>query len=293
MSVQVLAIPYDSGKRSFRMGRGPEHLLQHGLIDHLRAAGHRAELHEVMIEDPRVPSDIGSAIAIHRELSERVRRASSAGAFPLVLAGNCNSAVGTLAGIGPERTGVIWLDSHGDLNTPETTTSGFLDGMALAMITGRCWSQIARTVVGWTPVADQNVVLLGARELDPPEAELLQESAIIHVPADSVRTQGIGRALGPALDEVGSRVSVFYLHVDLDVIDPEEARANEYAAPNGLSIHAVSEAIQLITDRRPIAAAAFTAYDPALDETSATLHAAFELVDAVLRSVSESDTRSE
>src|SRR2546423_13798265 len=108
-----------------------------------------------------------------RMLSTAVRETREASRFPIVLAGNCNTAVGTLAGLGAESTGVAWFDAHGDFNTPETTTSGFLDGTAVAIITGRCWTQLACTVPEFAPIADERVCLIGTREVDALERDLL------------------------------------------------------------------------------------------------------------------------
>jgi arginase family enzyme len=82
--------------------------------------------------------------------------------FPLVLAGNCNTAVGTLSGADPEGLGVVWFDAHGDFNTPETTTTGFIDGMGLAIAVGHCWKAMARGVSGFSPVLEENVVIGGS-----------------------------------------------------------------------------------------------------------------------------------
>ncbi len=264
------------------MGCGPDHLIQHGLIERMGGRGHEVELHQILIDEPAAPSDIGSAIAIDRLLAERVRRAISQDALPLVLAGNCNTAVGTLAGIGVERAGVVWFDSHGDLNTPETTSSGFLDGMALSMVAGCCWGRIARTVPGWAAIPEDRIALVAARDFDPPEQEFLQSSGIAHVSPEAIRLHGVDSTLEPVLDAMAERVAVFYLHLDLDVVDPEEAVVNEYQAPGGIGVEAIARAVHLIGARRPIVGAALTAYDPAIAGDDGALRAAFRLTEALV-----------
>jgi arginase len=104
-------------------------------------------------------------------VAERVSEATASGSFPLVLSGNCNATVGVIAGLagasakeeGAEEVGLIWFDGHADFNTPETTTSGFLDGMGLAIAVGHCWAQMVRAVPGFRPVREKNVVLIGSR----------------------------------------------------------------------------------------------------------------------------------
>ena len=85
-------------------------------------------------------------------IDQQRRDRNPAERFPLVLAGNCNAAVGVVAGLGPGAA-VLWCDAHADFNTPETTTGGFLDGMGLATVTGRCWTSMAARVPGFVPVA--------------------------------------------------------------------------------------------------------------------------------------------
>ena len=130
MDARILAVPYDSGRREWRMGRGPEQLLRAGLEDALRARGHRVATERVEAE-VESGGEVAATFLLARTLAERVREAAPA--FPLVLSGNCSAALGVLGGAGP--AGVLWLDAHADLNTPETSRSGFVDGMSLAVAT--------------------------------------------------------------------------------------------------------------------------------------------------------------
>jgi arginase len=193
------------------------------------------------------------------------------GGFPLVLAGNCGSALGTVSGVRaatPNDTsdiGVIWLDAHADFNTPETTTSGFLDGMALSALTGRCWRTLASSIPGFRPVADADVVLVGARDIDDAESRELAASRVTRVAASRLESDGASAALEPALSELARHVSRVYLHIDLDVHDPTEAQANQYAVPGGLSAATVRDLVRVVASRFTIVAAALTAYDPTFD----------------------------
>src|SRR5687767_1880913 len=132
--------------------------------------GARVELCELAPTSESWVAEIGTAFDLDRQLAREVAAARLRSAFPLTLAGNCITSVGTVGGLGAGATGVLWFDAHGDFNTPETTIGGFLDGMALATVVGRCWRSLAAGVPGFTPVAEENVVLVGARDLDPAEA---------------------------------------------------------------------------------------------------------------------------
>jgi arginase len=261
MDVDLLLVPYDSAHRGARLGAGPERLVAAGLATVLARAGHPIA-RTVLVEPPagRV-AEIRTAFELMRALALSVRAARAGGHFPLVLAGNCNTCLGTVAGLGGgEGTAVLWFDAHGDFNTPETTTSAFLDGMALAMLNGRCWSRLARTVPGFTPAAERTTCLLGARDLDPLEAEVIADSSLRVLPPTRIATD-----LPAVLADLSSHVTRAYLHVDLDVLDPSEGRANEFAADGGVSLVALQDAIRTIGRALPIHAAAITAYDPRLD----------------------------
>jgi arginase len=162
--------------------------------------------------------------------------------------------------------GVIWLDAHADFNTPETTPSGFLDGMALAALTGRCWGPLTASITGFHPVSDAHVVLVGARHIDPLEEQLLASSRVRRIEAARVRTDGVRVALDTALTELARHVSRVYLHIDLDVHDRAEAQANQYAEPGGLSPDSVRDLVRVTGERFSIVAAALTSYDPTHDD---------------------------
>jgi arginase len=272
MQIQLLAVPYDSGNARARMGAGPEALLRAGLADALREDGHSVYSKIAELPADAWAAEIGTAFELMRMLSVAVRDAVDADRFPIVLAGNCNTAVGTLAGLG-QGTGVAWFDAHGDFNTPETTSSGFLDGTAVATITGRCWAQLASTVPSFAPVPDHAVCLIGTRDVDPLEEALLGESGV-----DVVRPRDFRARLRPALAAVAEHVDRIYVHIDLDVLDSGVARANSYAVGGGLTLDDMQYALTEIAGTCTIAGAALSAYDPAADTDGRAAAAAIGLL---------------
>ncbi len=282
MRVELIAVPYDSARHGERMGAGPEHLLAAGLGSRLAQAGHAAKVRVVEAPPGVWRAEIRTAFDLARAVAAGVEEACAHGAFPLVLSGNCGpAALGCVGGLrrSPE---VFWFDAHGDFNTPETTVGGFLDGMALATVTGRCWVQLAGDIPGFHPVPEGSVALIGARDLDPLEAAALDRSAIRRVAAPALRQE-----LPLVLVETRGDGCPGYLHLDLDVLDPSEGGINSYASPNGLRQADLEWAITQIAQRSPLQAAALTAYDPGSDaegtggETALAL--ALALVEAVAR----------
>jgi len=275
--VELLSVPYDSGVRGARMGAGPEALLKSGLADRIAARGH--DVSQTMIElpyDSFLP-EVKAAFELDRRLSKAVSAAIARDGFPVVLSGNCISSLATVSGLGVSEPGVIWFDAHGDFNTPETTKSGFLDGMALAILTGRCWQLLAKTIPGFATVRDDHVMLIGARHFDDDESALLSSTRVVRISSDSVR-----KGFRDTLSDFGQRVRDIYLHVDLDVLDTSEGNANSFAVAGGLSLRELLDAIHAIGDVTRIRAVALTAYDPACDQNGKMREAATTIIEAVI-----------
>lgn len=259
MEIRLIAVPYDSGIRGWRMGAGPEHLLATGMEDHLRAAGHAVSAERIELPAGAVP-EIRATFDLAARLGERVSAARAAGALPIVLAGNCASAVGTLAGLAGDAPAIVWLDAHGDFNTPETTRSGMLDGMALAIATGRCWASMAAEVPGFRRVPARRVYMVGTRDTDAAEDELLTASSI-----RVIAPRYVAHLVSAEMELLREQTDTVYLHLDLDVLDPSEGTANAFSAPNGLSVDEVLDLVRTVRSGARIGALAITAYDPSFD----------------------------
>jgi arginase len=166
---------------------------------------------------------------------------------PLVLAGDCLSSLATVAGLQRRNRdlSVIWLDAHGDFNTPAISTSGYLAGMSLAMPTGRAFELIGQPI-GLRPVPDERVVLVDARDLDRAERDLLDASRIRRVAADP-------RAVRDATAELSP--SDIYLHLDIDIIDSRQVPGLRWDAGAGPPFSTIEECLTEIVDVAPPVAA--------------------------------------
>ena len=268
MATRLIAVPFHDGLAEVDRGRGPGALL---------AASGRTAAATVAPPDPSAP-EAERVFAIARELAGLVRAARADGALPVVVAGDCNSCLGTVAGCDPAAgLGVVWLDAHADFDTPEDSASGSLDAMGLALLAGRGWAGLRATVPGLAPISERDVVLAGVRDLEPGQRDRLSRSAMRLLP-------GAGRPdaeLAGALDDLRRRVSRVYLHVDLDVLDPGVGVANRYSAPRGLALDQLLAAIAAVTTRFEPAAVAITAYEPAADTDGRMAAAATRVVAAL------------
>lgn len=275
--IDLVLVPYDSGRRDWRMGAGPLGLLKSGLVDRLAGLGH--DVRRVDVELPDGADDAATAAyELAADVARAVRRARADHRFPLVLSGNCNSALGTVSALGAATSGVVWCDAHGDFNTPDTSASGFLDGMTLATLTGRCCAGDAARIPGFEAVPEDVVVLLGARDLDEGERDLLESSAVRFVAPGPATAE----ELAAAIEGWPDTVATAYLHVDLDVLDASEARVNEYAAAGGLTLPDLLACIDALAAHCPIGAAALTALDPAADAEGRAVAAAIAVIEQIV-----------
>ncbi|TPN36243.1 arginase family protein [Mesorhizobium sp. B2-3-3] len=255
MKISIVLASYDSGHYHGGMGQGPDALISGGLVDALTMAGH-----EVVVEDiGKVGDDqereIATGFAVCNAVSGEVRIAIDRGRFPIVLAGNCLTSAGAVAGEGADA--IIWADQHGDLNTPETSMYGFLDGMALATVLGLCWRPMAGSIPGFKPIDPQRCVLVNARDLDPAEKKLLETLPVIQT-----ECPGVAQATEKLKTAGAERV---HMHIDLDVHDPKDLQVNRYVTPGGPNPEQLRDATCAMALSVPVVGITVSAYDPAFD----------------------------
>jgi arginase len=189
------------------MGLGPAHLLRAGLVDALVGDGH--DVDTILVElSNAFRAELLAMFDLVALVERYAREARAQERRPIILSGNGFMSLGAIAAL-PQPASLLWLDAHADFNTPETTRSGFVDGTALATVTGRCWRELARD---FPVVDDRQVVLAGARDLDAPEEKALASSGILRVAAAD-----IARAMAPAMAGRSLGAAATHIHVDLDV----------------------------------------------------------------------------
>jgi arginase len=282
MEIDALLVPYDSGHRDTRSGRGPGHFIDKGLTALLASDGHRTTVASVEATTS-LPTEIGTTIDVNRQLAAAVRSAVAADRFPLVLAGNCNHCLGAIAGLPHQRLGIVWLDAHGDFNTPETTTSGFLDGMGLAMAAGRCWRALTDTIPGFVPVGANRIVHLGARDLDPAELEMFRQAGIPLLRGTGPDQNAIVPRLDAVLSEMQPHTDRIYLHVDMDIVDTPCGRSSHFAVPGGLPLPVVEMVIGAVKARFPIAGCTLASFNPEFDEKDHVVAAGLAIIRTLLK----------
>jgi arginase len=229
--LEAIVVPFEVERGDTSAARAPAALLGLGLLERLRDAGwtvHRSDvwtrLDVESAPKDRVVADVGRATA------RALANAYSRGRFPLVVSGGCLAAIGVVAGLQRmgRDLGLVWIDAHGDFNTPESTPSGYWDGMALAAVCGRSLPEVYKAVE-LRPVHYRNVAHLAGRAFDPPEVEDVQRLSLTVVSPERL---GDERARAE-IDRCISGAKELYLHLDLDGLDPGDAPAVNFPVSGG------------------------------------------------------------
>jgi arginase len=266
------------------MGAGPKYWVDNGLAETLLSRGHDVRV-KVIESRSAFPMETVTSFELYRKLAAEIQQDCADGQFPLVLSGNCGAALGTISGLhglSEKPLGVVWFDAHGDFNTPDTSPTGYLDGMCLATAAGLGWKLMARSLPGFRPLMVDRILHAGGRDFDPEEACLMDEKGVPVVSAQQIHASGARRSLEPALDMLQSQVQDIYLHFDVDVFDPEMAPGNHYAVPGGLHPAQVREAFTMLRERFTICGMGIGSFDPSYDEQGKTLRAVKELVEGLI-----------
>ncbi len=251
---------------------GPDALLRAGLAEWLREEGHdvAALLHVKL--SPSEENAYGSWNRIglaNGSLAKLVQETTKARAFPLLLASNCYAAPGALAGLQisqgekPPRVGMVWIDAHGDCNTPETTLSGMLSGMPVAIAMGLCLHRFREQAGLNPPIAAEDIVMVCVRANDPLEQELIKQAGIEIVPVNDLRSEQ--RQLRTAMNRLNSSVDAIYVHFDADALDQSEVSGMRLSEPYGPTRAELGGALRMIMAYPKIAALGIADINPERD----------------------------
>jgi arginase len=273
VKIAVFGVPSAAGARVAGPERAPFVLREAGLLDGLRGTGARVvNLSDLSLfpfrDDPGHPTArnaevVGCAV---RATADEMTRALREG-FTIVLGGDCTLVVGALAGARAafgRPVGVVYIDANADLNTPETTPSGFLSGMALSLALGRGPEELIAPL-GAAPVLEpEHVALLGFRSLDPGERPAIGELGLA-LPAVAARRVGMRVAAALALDAIANEDGPVLVHLDVDAIDHSEMPVKDPIDGAGLTIAEVSDLLTALVASPRVAGLHIAEFNPARD----------------------------
>ena len=298
--IQLIGMPQDFGQMRRGVDMGPSALRVAGLNERLVRLGlsvidsgdvscEMMTTQEVGRTDLRFLDAVAEG---SRRLADVVAGAVLAGRFPLVLGGDHSISIGTVAGLaaGGGRQGLIWLDAHADFNTPDTSPSGNIHGMALAVALGRgdprlteIASAAGGRASGEAPAfLEENAVIVGARDLDPGEREALRRSRVTVFTMRAIDEIGIAEVMKRALEIASRGADRVHLSLDFDVVDPSEAPGVGTPVAGGITFREAHVALEIVADSSALASMEIVEINPTLDERNRTSELAVGLVASAL-----------
>jgi arginase len=273
---QIALIGAPSSAAGFALGteKAPAALRATGLVEKLQSIGYEVSdlgdcAPRLFAEDDehKRARNIPEIVAALNDLKPRAELAAKSGALLLVLGGDCVETVAILAGARRyyKHVSLLWVDRHADLNTPASTPSGRLDGMALAAIIGKGSPELVRFWGEPPLVREPDTLIYGLEQVDPAEKEFLARSPVRHVYASDIQNRGASGAAQNALSQLHTEAREFMLHLDLDVIAQEEFSASNVPGSGGLSYGSVKESLIEFVKQKNLLAFDVAQYNPEKD----------------------------
>ncbi len=289
--IKIEGVPLDLGQRRRGVDMGPSAIRAAELQGRLRALGLEVEdsgnLAVVIAETRSVGSRqvlyLNEIAAVCRRIGKRITERMDHGWVPLTLGGDHSLAVGTVGGASRhfrergQEMGMIWLDAHSDMNTPETSPSGNVHGMPLACCLGLGPAALAR-LIGDPPILNpKRVALVGVRQVDRQEKENLRRSGIHVFTMRDVDEQGMRQVMAQAIQIASSRTAGFHISLDMDFVDPSEAPGVGTPIRGGVSYREAHLAMEMIADSGHLRSLDIVEVNPILDTENRTATLAVEL----------------
>jgi arginase len=285
-TIWTIGVPMDLGQSRRGVDMGPSAVRYGGLAQRLRSLGYPVHDHgdvpvaerDTLPEEggmAYLPAAVDACTAAYRAGLECLEQ----GGLPIFLGGDHSIALGTVAAAATSEAslGVIWVDAHGDFNTPETSPTGNIHGMPLAALTGRGAPELVNLGHEGVKVEAHNVVLIGIRDLDDQERVALRESGATVFTMRDIDERGMGQVTHEALRRLGA-VERIHVSLDMDALDPREAPGVGTPVPGGLTYREAHALMEILADSGKIGSMDVVEINPILDTHNRTAQVAIELV---------------
>ena len=289
--IQLIGVPLDLGQARRGVDMGPSAVRVAGLEARLEALGHVVEdsgnvavaMAELKKEGDPHAKYLKEITATCTKSAELVVKALEAGKVPMVLGGDHSVAAGTVSGVAEfyrrdnKKIGLIWIDAHSDINTPETSTSGNEHGMPLAALMGLGPAELGNIYNFWPKVKPENCVLFGVRDIDATEKENIRRAGIEVVTMRDIDERGMRAVMEDALRMAGRGTVGYHVSLDMDWIDPEDAPGVGTPVRGGATYREAHLAMEIIADHGRMLSFEIVEVNPVLDEQNQTADLAVEL----------------
>jgi arginase len=289
-AVRIIGVPMDLGASRRGVDMGPSALRLAGLAERLAQLGYRVEdCGNVRVPDRTTLAGAGrdylpSIAQVCEELAALTASTVRAGAAPLVLGGDHSLGAGSVAGVATalgergQRLGLIWLDAHGDLHTPETSHSGNVHGMPVAHLLGRGDARLSHVSAVYPAILPQHVAFVGLRDLDPPEKAYIREAGLHAFTMRDIDERGLRAVMSDAIEAVSRGTGGIHLSVDADWVDPAEAPGVGTPVRGGATMREAHLAMEMINDTGALVGMDLVEINPILDTHNHTAELAVDLI---------------
>lgn len=271
MKISVLEAPVNLGSPTSGSQYAFNSLVSEGLGDILGEDTRFLPMPMTLPEISGVPSpdnmkDLWRVMGVSRTLSESVKSEIQSGRFPIIIGGDHSCAIGSIAGAsavyGEDDLSVIYIDGHTDINTENTTVTGYIHGMTLASAMGLCCDEL--TVGRRVNLYGKNIFIVGARSIDPAEYEIIEEQNVTLYGIDEVKRRGISAIM----EEIAEKITTSHIHVsfDVDFADGDEFPSTGYRMPNGATFDDACLAVSRAFEIGHVCSMDVVEYNPTLDD---------------------------
>ena len=284
--IRVFGVPIDLGQRRRGVDMGPSALRYAGLDARLRTLGHTVTDNgnlSVPLAETAPPEEsrarhLHSIAGVCRDVYDKALACLDQHETLVFLGGDHSISIGTVSAMDARGgdVGVLWIDAHGDFNTPETTPSGNVHGMALASLLGRGPPELTEIGRPGPKLRPADVVLIGVRDLDQGERAALRESGVLLLTMQDIDTRGMSGAAALALERL-AHLSRIHVSLDMDVLDPDEAPGVGTPVPGGLTYREAHLLMEILSDSGRVASLDIVEVNPILDERNRTAALGVEL----------------
>ena len=286
--IRVFGVPMDLGQQVRGVDMGPSAIRYAGLGRRLRALGHEVDDAGNVgvpvrdhLDQSHPASYVGSIAEVCRAVADAGGRAVADGRVPVFLGGDHSISIGSVSGVvSAGRTGVLWIDAHGDFNTPETSPSGNVHGMPLAVLMGDGHPELVSVGGEGAKLRPEDVVLIGIRDLDESEKRRLRESGVTVFTIRDVDERGIAQVTREAIEQL-SHTDYLHVSLDLDVLEPAEAPGVGTPVHGGMTYRETQLVCEMLADARRVTSLDVVEVNPILDEKNTTAETAVELVESI------------
>ena len=290
-NIEIHGVPMDLGANLRGVDMGPSALRIAGVGRALEALGYVVAHHSHDVRTSvSLPVEKGSArylneiVAVCRRLHDEAAAAKGRGSVPIFLGGDHSIAIGTVSGVAThfrsrgESLGLIWFDAHTDMNTPETSPSGNVHGMPLASLLGYGDDQLASIGGKGAACRPENVFIIGARDVDPRERDVVARSGVTVFSMREIDELGIAEVTRRAIEGATDRTSGFHLSFDIDGLDPEIAPGVGTPVRGGVNFREAHLMMELIADSEALVSMDVVELNPVRDVGNRTAETTVHLV---------------